>query len=85
MTTYKQVVTLLLVFNVTLVLLAGCGSSKEDYIPAGSATLPPTPTPYQSTVNQLLTLIHKYPLPDHLRHDGVKTPDDFDVNEYFSV
>jgi hypothetical protein len=80
--TCKQIAILLIIFSIIIVLVTGCGSSKDNSM---SSILPPTPTTYQSTVNQLLTLVHKYPLPDHLRHDGVKTPDDFDVNEYFSV
>ena len=84
--TYKHAAALSLVINIIIVLLAGCGSPSNNNMPDGPSTLPPSPTPYQSIVNRVLTLIHKYSVPNHLMQlDAVKTPDDFDVNEYFSV
>lgn len=58
-----------------------------------SMTFPPSPTPVavtttheQSTVNAVSDLIRPLRVPDHLlTEDAVKTSEDFDVNEYFSI
>jgi hypothetical protein len=81
---------LLAVTLLAALLLAIPAAAQEGGVPNPPASPTPTPVPLsdtcRDTVSHLAALTGGLTTPEHLQQENaVKTADDFDVNEYFSV
>jgi len=78
----KFIIPLLTVVMVVSITLAGCATAPAPEV----LEEPPTPYTWQNTVDAVSMLTWDLRTPDYLKQeDAVKTGEEFDVNEYFSV
>lgn len=78
----KFIIPVLTVVTVVSIIFAGCTPAPPPEVPEE----PPMPHPWQNTVDAVSMLHQGRHTPDHLKQeDAVKTGEEFDVNEYFSV